>query len=203
MADNKVIRRARNTQTNKDNFNVKYNQPAQEVDFPWFAFLFFLLIDIIDIVLTLTGVGAAVWPVITLFVVFPIQLWYLNYREKKYSGSEGTAFSLDFKDVSEARNKFNEINKINKEAAQLLKSGDKIGAAAKLGKAKKILPSQFKWLGVITEKISVLQALPLNSIMVVLSYYDNKESVRAVHDGIKIMAGKVNFKVTRKVGSNQ
>lgn len=204
MADTKVIRQSRGVQqNNRDDFKVDYNQPEQHVDFPIIAFLFFLLIDIVDIILTLTGVGALVWPIITLAVVFPIQILYVNYREKKYSGSEGTAFSLDFKDIKEARTRLNEIQKINKEAAELLKAGDRIGAASKLGNAKRILPPQFKWLGIIVEKISVLQMFPLNSIIIILSYYDNKESVRAIKEGIKVMAGKVNFKVTRRMGSNQ
>jgi hypothetical protein len=198
MANDKIIRSSTSTRS-KDVFSVDYGSPVPKVTFPFLALLFFLIIDIIDIVLFFTGIGAVVWPIITIIIILPIQIAYFNYREKKYSENGDAKLQFNVREVNDFRNKVAKMEKLNKEAAELLKAGNKAGAAAKLVKAKKVLPKSLRWLGILTERLPVIQLLPINSIFVLLSYYDNKASVKGIEDGYKKMASAFNFRVDRKI----
>lgn len=228
MAGNKIIREARSfQQTSTDRFAVKYNIPEQHVDFPFVALIIFIVIDIIDILILFSVIGIPFWGAFTLIIVLPIQIWYLGHREKKYSGGnidfsflatqggyrtemspesvnssgKNSSFSDEYwegRNVARMRDKISEIRKLNQEASQLMKQGKMAEAAEKLGNVKKVLPLGLRWLTVLVEKVWILNALPLNTIIILMSYYDNKETARAVAEGYKVMARTFSFKIDRK-----
>lgn len=183
-----------------DEFSTSYALTPQEVDFPFGPLLLAIFVDAIDIAGAVTGVGAVVWSVFSLAIVLPLEMWYINQREKKY-GNLRIEGGLDFRE--KGIKSFNEIKKLNSEAAELLKAGNTAEAASKLGQAKKILPPGVRWATGLIDKIPFIGVIPGNTCLILFSYWDNLESVKAIQRGIKELANNAEFKITRVAGSNQ
>lgn len=186
-----IIREARRTTAT---INETYDIPKQEVHFPWVMLLICLLVDVIDIILTLTAVGIIPWWIFTFFVFTPILMLYLNSREKKFSPKSIKT------DLEKKHNlsSLKESSKLTRESKALAKAGQTAAAMEKAemaARASSKLPRAFKWAGVLTENIPLLEFLPINSALLVMSYFDNKNSVQKTQDTMKEMASNPTFKV--------
>lgn len=196
---NQVHRQLNKTEPTRstDNFSNEYESFEKHVDFPWGIFILFLIIDVIDLIMVITIVGSPIWSVFLLAVVLPFQLWYIKHREKKYSEG-GIEFNMNVGQTTELKRQAGKIQKINREAAALMKAGKIEEAAMALGAAKRILPKNLRFLMIIFEKIPWINLLPVNSILLIMSYYDNISTVKAMNAGVKIIASRMSFNTTRK-----
>lgn len=215
MAGDKVIRRAAQfaDQTRgdgrggmtTDEFISAYTIPPREVDFPWFLFIIFVVIDIVDIFAAASIVGSIPWAIFSFLVVLPFELWYVKQREEKYSEFKFEG-ELQLKGVNKLKHlssKSAQLKRLDNKVAQLSKAGKTAQAAKLAGNMKRVMPIWLRFTIAITDKIPAIQIIPGNTLLLLLSYHDNKASVRAIQEGLKKMAGNMDFKVTRVAGTNK
>lgn len=181
----------------RDEYLTKFNSVEKHVEFPWGVFIIFLIIDIIDIIMAIFVITSPFWSIFLVAVVLPFQIWYIKKREKEYSDA-GIDFNLTAAQTSELKRYSSKIQSINREAASLLKAGKIEEAAMTAGAAKRVLPKNLKFLTILFEKIPWINLLPINSLLIILSYYDNIATVKALNDGIKLIASRMSFNTTRK-----
>lgn len=179
-----------------------YQSPPQKVDFPWVAVIICIIIDIIDIVVTFTAISIPFWFIFQLLILLPAELYYIKQREEKYSSYKISGY-VDASQINALKTRAGKIQKLNSEAAKLFKAGDAAGGAKKLAAAKKVLPKGLRWFAAILDIIPFIEILPINTILMIMSYYDNKATVKAIQEGIKMMAGNTEFKITRFTGNNK
>lgn len=213
MADDKVIRQARQFADEKrgdgrgnmttDEFLSAYTTPPTEVDFPIGFMTVALVIDGVDIFAAASVAGSVPWAIFSLLIFLPFEIWYVNQREEKYSSFkiEGELSLAGLNNLKRLSGKAAQVKRLESKVQELSKEGKTAEAAKLAGNLKRILPPWLKYLIAISDKIPFIQVIPGNSFLLLLSYYDNKESVRAIQEGIKLMAGNVDFKITRVAGS--
>lgn len=218
--DDKVIRQARQAEEyagkkdgrkgmTLDEFVSAYEIPPREVDFPWVMMIIFITIDIIDILFVFTGPGIVIWSAFTFLVVLPFEIWYVKQREEKYSDYkiQGTLDALHLKSAGDtAKNlakKGAQIKRLESKVNELAKAGKAVRAAKLAGNIRRVVPPWLRYVMVICDKIPYIGIIPGNSLLLLFSYYDNKATVKAIQEGIKALAGNVDFKVTRIAGSNK
>lgn len=192
--DRKIIRETKNT----DYINSNYEIGDKEVSFPWIMFFVCIFIDILDIVLSLTGFGLVPWWVFTMFVFTPILLWYINSRNKEFSIKSIETSIETRSSISSAK----EAGKLTREAKALNKAGKTAAALDKAADAaKKIqkLPPWLRSLFVVFENIPVIEFLPLNSIMLVMAYSDNKNSIKEAKDAMANLSKNLDFKIDKPI----
>jgi hypothetical protein len=202
-----VIREARgNTYDISNNYDI----PERAVTFPFVMMLVCVLVDLLDVVFTLTGVGLLPWWVFTMLVFTPILITYINSRDKQFSVKGIITEMKTRQDMSSARESARNYGNLNRESRALATAGKIEAAAAKAEEAVKAaskFPKWMRWVSTLTENIQILELLPLNSIMLLMSYVDNKSSVRVTRDTMLNIAKNPKFKlssnITRVAGSNR
>jgi hypothetical protein len=202
-----VIRESRG---NTNYITNKYDIPERAVTFPFVMMLVCVLVDLLDVVFTLTSVGLLPWWVFTMLVFTPILITYINSRDKQFS-AKGIITEMKTKqDVSSAREMARDYGNLNRESRALAAAGKIEAAAAKAEEAVRVaskFPKWMRWISTLSENIPLLELLPINSIMLFMSYLDNKSSVRVTRDTMLDIAKNpkfnINNKVTRVAGSNR
>lgn len=184
MADTKVIRRAASNHQINSSYEVA---EAQHVDFPLGMLIVCLVVDAIDIglyFLSLTVVLAiinAVWFIFTMLIFTPIIMFYLHLRDKKYETKEiVTDFSK--KDFQNNANKLRDQARYTRTAKNLQTTGKAAQAAStasKAAKTAKLLPGWLRAVSLVTENIPLLEFAPIFTVMLILGYFDNVNSVKA------------------------
>ncbi len=215
MAKDKVIRQARQFadknrgdgggSTTMDELESAYELPPQKVDFPWFILVVAIICDVIDIFVIFSGPAAVVYFFVVVIILLPAELWYVKQREEKYS-------SYKVSGETQLRG-INKLKKLKTTEAQAKRIGANIKALEKAGKTaqsakaaanlKRILPPWLKYLTAIADKIPFIQVIPGNTALILLSYYDNVATVKAIRAGLETMAKRPEFKITRVAGSNR
>jgi len=186
-----VIREAKRTTSD---INTSYSSENKKVPFPWVMLFLCLLVDLIDIILTISLVGIAPWWFFTTFIFTPILIIYINSRDKKFS-LEGINTSITTKnEISSAK----EYGKISRESKAFSRAGQTEAAIAKTAQATKMaskLPKWLKYLMFLGENIIFLEILPLNSIILLLSYRDNKNSTSEFNKSMLEIMKNSSFKI--------
>jgi hypothetical protein len=215
MANDKVIRQARQFAdekrgdgrggASKEEIESAYNIPPREVDFPWEVLIICVIADIVDVLANFSVLGEVVWFFFVLIILLPFELWYVKQREEKYSDfkPEGEAQIRGLNKIKNLKQKGEQVRRIEGKIAELSKAGKAAEAAKLSGNLKRILPPWLKYLMAFADKIPLIGIIPGNTFLILLSYYDNKATVKAIREGLIALAKSPEVKITRVKGSNK
>lgn len=180
-----------------DQIEVESLMENTKVSFPWGMFILCLIVDVVDIFGYFGVISGIIWWILTMFIVTPLLIWYINSREKKFS-ADNIKTSLQIRgDIRQAR----EASKLTRESKNLTKAGKIAEASEKAASAVKKaskLPNWLKYASVISENIPFVEWLPANTIILYLAYKDNLSSVKQMKDNMNETLNSIEFKTTNR-----